>query len=132
MFRTSTIWLPFVQLEGTTAFDRWLSKKYEVLLQPWANDTPDAMEYTELGFAGQDAFFTGYKNPDAKRLAAAGEATLDPAQRQKVYSQVQQIVARDVPQIYALALPILWASSSKVQGFSPNAQGAYGFASVSK
>jgi peptide/nickel transport system substrate-binding protein len=121
-----------VQLEGTTAFDRWLSKKYEVFLQPWANDTPDAMEFAELAFAGQDAFFTGYKNPDAKRLAAAGEATLNPGARQKVYSQIQQIMARDVPQIYALALPIIWASSSKVSGFSPNAQGAYGFASVSK
>jgi peptide/nickel transport system substrate-binding protein len=121
-----------VQLEGTTAFDRWLSKKYEVYLQPWANDTPDAMEYAQLGFAGQDGFFTGYTNPDAKRMAAAGESTRDPVKRQKAYTEIQKVVARDVPQIYAVALPIIWASTSKVHGFAPNAQGAYGFASVWK
>jgi peptide/nickel transport system substrate-binding protein len=121
-----------VQLEATTAFDRWLQKKYEVFLQPWANDTPDAMEYAELGIAGQDGFFTGYRNPHAKAITAAGEAALVPAARQKAYTEIQRIAARDVPQIYAVSLPILWASSPKVQGFSPNAQGAYGFDRVWK
>ena len=121
-----------VQLEATTAFDRWLQKKYEVLLQPWANDTPDAMEYAELGIAGQDGFFTGYRNAVAKRITAAGEATLSPAARANAYAQIQQIAARDVPQIYAVSLPIIWASGPKVHGFSPNAQGAYRFNLVSK
>jgi peptide/nickel transport system substrate-binding protein len=121
-----------VQLEATTAFDRWLQKKYDVLLQPWANDTPDAMEYAELGIAGQDGFFTGYRNPTAKKITAAAEAALAPPARARAYAQIQQIAARDVPQIYAVSLPILWASSAKVHGFSPNAQGAYGFNRVSK
>ena len=121
-----------VQLEATTAFDRWLQKKYEVYLQPWANDTPDAMEYAELGIAGQDGFFTGYTNPRAKKITAAGEAALVPAARQKAYTEIQRIAAQDVPQIYAVSLPIIWASASKVHGFSPNAQGAYGFNRVWK
>jgi peptide/nickel transport system substrate-binding protein len=116
-----------VQIEATTAFNNWLQKKYQALIQPWANDTPDAMEFAELGIAGQDGFFTGYKNPVANKVAAAGEASLSPAGRQKAYTQIQQIAARDQPQIYAVSLPIIWASSSKVHGFAPNAQGAYLF-----
>jgi peptide/nickel transport system substrate-binding protein len=121
-----------VQLEATTAFDRWLQKKYEVLLQPWANDTPDAMEFAELGIAGQDGFFTGYRNPLANKITAAAEATLAPAARQSAYAEIQRIAAQDVPQIYAVSLPLIWASSAKVHGFAPNAQGAYGFNRVWK
>jgi peptide/nickel transport system substrate-binding protein len=120
------------QIEATTAFDRWLRKKYDVLLQPWANDTPDAMEYAELGIAGQDGFFTGYRNPRAKQITAAGESALTPAARAKAYAQIQQIAAQDVPQIYAVSLPIIWASGPNVHGFSPNAQGAYRFNLASK
>jgi peptide/nickel transport system substrate-binding protein len=121
-----------VQIEATTAFDRWLRKKYDVFLQPWANDTPDAMEYAELGIAGQDGFFTGYRNPRAKQITAAAEAALSPSARARAYAQIQQIAAQDVPQIYAVSLPIIWASGPKVHGFSPNAQGAYRFNLVSK
>jgi peptide/nickel transport system substrate-binding protein len=120
------------QIEATTAFNNWLQKKYQVLLQPWANDTPDAMEFAELGIAGQDGFFTGYKNPQAVKIAAAGEASLTAPGRQNAYTQIQAIAARDVPQIYAVSLPIIWASTSKVHGFNPNPQGAYGFRNVTK
>jgi peptide/nickel transport system substrate-binding protein len=120
------------QLEGQTAFSRWLDQKYEVYTQPWANDTPDAMEYARLGFSGQKAFFTGYTHPDAVKLAEAGEATLNPAKRRAVYSKIQKIVAQDMPQIYVVDLPILWASSGKVKGFAPNAQGDYLLQNVSK
>lgn len=120
------------QLEAQTAFSDWLGQKYQVYTQPWANDTPDAMEFARLGFAGQKAFFTGYTRPGAVALAAAGEATLNPAKRQAVYSRIQQIVAQDQPQIYVVDLPIIWASSSKVEGFYPNAQGDYLLGRVSK
>jgi peptide/nickel transport system substrate-binding protein len=120
------------EIEAQTAFSDWLGQKYQVYTQPWANDTPDAMEYARLGFAGQKAFFTGYTRPGAVALAAAGEATLNPAKRQAVYSRIQQIIAQDQPQVYAVHLPLLWASSSKVKNFSPNAQGDYLLQRVSK
>lgn len=120
------ITMNIAQIEATTAFDHWLQKKYQVLLQPWANDTPDAMEFAELGIAGQDGFFTGYKNPQAVKIAAAGEQSLSASGRQKAYTQIQAIAAWDVPQIYAVSLPLIWASGPKVHGFAPNPQGAYG------
>jgi peptide/nickel transport system substrate-binding protein len=120
------------QIEAQTAFSAWLGQKYEVYTQPWANDTPDAMEFARLAFAGQKAFFTSYTRPGAVALAASGESTLVPAKRQAVYSRIQSIMSQDQPQIYVVDLPILWASSSNVKGFSPNAQGDYLLQTVSK
>ena len=38
----------------------------------------------------------GYSNPQADELWAKAGATMDPAERQKMYSQVQQILTTDV------------------------------------
>jgi peptide/nickel transport system substrate-binding protein len=120
-------------IEATTGFARWFSEKYQAYFQPWTNDTPDASEFTGLVFAGQDGFKTGYHSPIAAKLAAEGVSAFNPAQRQRVYSQVQRILARDVPSIYALDLPLVWATSAKVHGYFPNgAIGDYLFNNVWK
>lgn len=113
------------QLEGTTAENRWSAEQYQADVQPWANDTPDAFEFAALALAGQKGFFTNFTSPQAVQLAATGAGTLDHAGRQQAYTSLQALAAAQQPQIYVVDLPILWASSKKVSGFSPNQQGNY-------
>ena len=113
------------QLEATTAANNWVAGKYQAYVQPWANDTPDAFEYSVLGLAGQSAFFTFWQSTAAAKLATTGASTLSQAGRQQAYSALQALAAAQEPQIYVVDLPILWASSKKVSGFSPNQQGNY-------
>lgn len=120
------------EIEATTAENRWAAGQYQVYIQPWANDTPDAFEYSVLGLAGQDAFFTWWVNPQAGTLAQQGATTLDQSGRQQAYTSLQALAAAEQPQLYVVDLPILWASSKKISGFSPNQQGNYLLESASR
>jgi peptide/nickel transport system substrate-binding protein len=44
-----------------------------------------------------------YQNPDVDRLVERGRATLDTSERQRIYAQVQQLLAEDLPYI-----PLWW------------------------
>jgi peptide/nickel transport system substrate-binding protein len=113
------------QIEATTAETDWAAGKYQADVQPWANDTPDAFEYSVLGLAGQKAFFTNWVSPAAVKLSGTGAGILSDSGRQKAYTALQALAAAQQPQIYVVDLPILWASSKKASGFSPNQQGNY-------
>lgn len=49
---------------------------------------------------GTAANVDGYVNPKIDELFSKGEQTLDPAERQKVYSEAQKIISDDVPVIW--------------------------------
>jgi peptide/nickel transport system substrate-binding protein len=113
------------QIEATTAQNRWAAGQYQAYIQPWANDTPDAFEYSVLGLAGQQAFYTYWVSPEAAKLTVQGATALSQSARQQAYTGLQSLAAAQQPQPYVVDLPILWASSTKVTGFSPNQQGNY-------
>ncbi|WP_042879366.1 ABC transporter substrate-binding protein [Cupriavidus necator] len=57
----------------------------------------------------------GYSNPQADELWAKGSAALDPAERQKYYSEVQQVLVRDVAigNLFELEFPTLYRKNVK-------------------
>jgi peptide/nickel transport system substrate-binding protein len=75
---------------------------YEMGLAAWISDIPDPDE--QLSFmldpaAGGNAYYTGYDNPTMNDLIASGRSTLDPDARAKIYAQVQDLAAQDVPHV---------------------------------
>ena len=128
------ITLNIKQVEATTGQDLYNTEKYQIWISAWTNDTPDPDELTgaALDYHNQNALHTGYHNDEAISLVNQGRATMDPAKRQTIYSQLQAIINQDCPQIYTVELPRLYASSAKLFGFAPNAQGKYSFEDVWK
>ena len=57
----------------------------------------------------------GYSNPQADELWAKAGATMDPAERQKMYSQVQQILTTDVAagNLFEIEFPTLYRKNVK-------------------
>jgi peptide/nickel transport system substrate-binding protein len=62
-----------------------------------------------------------YVNPVVDDLVTRGIRTTDPAARRRVYGQLQQILARDVPVIFLYWPKALYAYGSRLHGFAPNA-----------
>ncbi|MFN8622660.1 MAG: ABC transporter substrate-binding protein, partial [Chloroflexota bacterium] len=126
--------LKITQVEATTAQDLYNTEQYSVRISAWTNDTPDPDEMMGAGldYNVQNALHTGYHSDATRDLVLAGRKELDPAKRQAIYSQIQEKVNEDCPFIYTVEVPRLYATTGKVQGFAPNAQGKYGFEDVWK
>ena len=120
------------QIEATTAQELYNTEKYTMRISAWTNDTPDPDELmgVALDYQPQNGLHSGYRNDEARALVLAGRAELDPAKRQEVYSELQEIVNRDCPFIYTVEEDRIFATSAKVGGFAPNSQGKYSFEDV--
>ena len=62
-----------------------------------------------------------YVNPDIDRLTVQGQVEADPVKRKQIYSQIQEILAREVPAIFLCWPRSLVAYNARLKGFRPNA-----------
>jgi peptide/nickel transport system substrate-binding protein len=118
--------LKIVPLEQTTGYQKWTSQTYEASTNPsYVNDTPDAFEFSLFMTTAQNAFYTGWHSPQAIALAKAAQSTSNAATRQKDYDAIQKLVSQQAPVIPVVDLPVIYASSPKLSGFSPSPNGRY-------
>lgn len=74
---------------------------------------------TEDGLHGQNNG-QGYSNPQLDEVMAKLEATLDPAERKKYSSEMQRIIAEDLPTISLTTNVALIAKVKSLKNFVPN------------
>ena len=68
----------------------------------------------------------GYLNPQGLALMDQLRAELDPAKRQALSRQIQEIARTDVPFIYLVIMPITTvAKKGKLKGFAPHPNNEY-------
>jgi peptide/nickel transport system substrate-binding protein len=120
------------QVEATTIQDLFNTERFTVDINSWTNDTPDPDEYmgVALDYQPQNGHHSSYRSEEARNLVLAARKEMDPAKRQKLYSQLQRIVNRDCPFLYTVNQDRIFASSPAVQSFVPNSQGKYNFENV--
>ncbi len=70
---------------------------YDLFILGWFPDYPDADDYLSPFLVDGGFFQNGYKNPQANKLVAAEQGTSDQAKREKIFGQLQDIAAKDVP-----------------------------------
>jgi peptide/nickel transport system substrate-binding protein len=58
-----------------------------------------------------------YKSPELDALMDKGAATLDQAERRKIYAEAQRTAVEECPLVFMISQELLGASSKKVQGF---------------
>ncbi len=120
------------QLEETTAQELYNTERFTVRISAWNNDTPDPDELmgVALDYQPQNGLHSSYRSDEARNLVLEARRTLDLEKRQELYSNLQRIVNRDCPFLYAVEEDRLYGSTSAVQGFAPNSQGKYSFENV--
>lgn len=81
--------------------------------------------------AREDAFFTGYRNPELDTLIEQGRSTADPAERERIYAEAIEIVMADAPWAPIINPEEIYGVSTAVQGWSPSPIGRINVADVS-
>jgi peptide/nickel transport system substrate-binding protein len=111
-------------VDRPTRLKRASEGDYGALIRPstaQSSDITDDSEYAAIYFDTATDWKgnnSRYKNDQANQLQKEAGTTVDPAKRQQLYSQLQQVTMDDpccVPMVYAQQLTVV---SDKVQGFS--------------
>ncbi len=80
-------------------------------------DPDELVSFAMAGNGGTEAIWTLYNNKTVNTLAAGGAASLDRAQRQKIYAQLSRIHHDDAPLVFLYHKPSVTMLSPAVQGF---------------
>jgi peptide/nickel transport system substrate-binding protein len=120
--------------DPSAVHDMQTKMDYEISHSYWTmdiNDPDELVQFAVLPSSGGRSFYTGYDSSQAQDLATQAQKTFDPAQRQKIYTQLQALVAEDafLPPLFYQPMP--YAMRSNVQGFSVRPTGLYDMAVVS-
>jgi peptide/nickel transport system substrate-binding protein len=112
------------------AFESTFQKyDYDMFIDYAINDISDIDEMAsfEVDYksGGSKSYWSSYDNPAAIKLVHAAESEFDTAKRQRLYSQLQAIVAQDAPFVPLDYPPYIYATSNSVKGFAVNPGGAY-------
>jgi len=109
--------------------------KFHADIDQWTNDIPDPDEIVSFAMdfsSGGYAFYTWYNNPHLASLSHQAEQNADPAARQKLYYQIQEIWAANQPMLALFYSPFVNAVNAKVHGFSENPLGYFNLQGVTK
>jgi ABC-type transport system substrate-binding protein len=67
--------------------------------------------------------FSGYDNERVNELIRAGERTADPAERQRIYDEAQEIIYREAPAVFLVLPEEIEAASMRLQNWEPASDG---------
>jgi len=97
-------------------------------LDDWGDSAFDPVGHFEAkwhsyveGAAYGRANFSGYSNARVDELIVQGETTADPAERQKLYDEAQQLIYDEVPAVFLILPEEAEAASTRVQNWGPAA-----------
>lgn len=86
---------------------------------------PDPTAIEEVYRTGGAANYTGYSNPEVDALLDDASSLVDIEERKPLYSEVQRILAEDLPFLPGFWYPNLFAVRSDIEGVEPSVVGAY-------
>lgn len=93
-----------------------------VFVVGWGADYPDPHNFA-FPYLHSEGFYSkyiGYNNPEADRLIKKGIETADTTAREKIYHQLQDMWARDIPGVTVIQRLGAKGFSDYVDGFFPN------------
>jgi peptide/nickel transport system substrate-binding protein len=102
--------------EFATTYQYADSGQYQAYVKNWSGrPDPDGNLYTFYG-CKQSMNYPGYCNPKVDALLNEARATVDVAQRRKLYDQIADIVLADRSIVYLYHRDWLWAYNKKLTG----------------
>jgi peptide/nickel transport system substrate-binding protein len=110
-------------VDNATFNNKWTGGDYDLALFAPATLTSDIADDHELGSTFFEStgcchdFFSNWNSPQADQLISQARGTLDPAQRQMYYSQLQKLAMDDAVFVTLLHVPFLTTVRDNVQGF---------------
>src|SRR6201995_4121091 len=110
-------------IEFATAFKQVQAGEFQVFQINWSGRIdPDANVYVFMHTKAPQND-GGYSNPDADKLMEDARLVADPAERKAIYEKLTKILLDEEPIIYLYHRKLLFASTTKLQGFKPMPDG---------
>lgn len=104
--------------EGTQNIRLAGLRQYQVMLYRWQGGVdPDKNVYSFFHSKGTSNR-TAYNNPEMDKLLDAARATIDPAERLKLYRGVNNLLARDLPHLYLTYFNNYSVAAANVKGIT--------------
>jgi len=106
-------------IEFATSFKQAQAGEFQVFQINWSGRIdPDGNSYVFMhSKAPQND--GGYSNPEADKLMDDGRLASDPAQRKAIYEKLTKILLEEEPIIYLYHRQLLFAHTTKLEGFKP-------------
>jgi peptide/nickel transport system substrate-binding protein len=102
--------------EFSTSLDLADKGQFDAYVLAWSGRAdPDGNLQSHLG-CKQPLTYSGYCNAEVDQLINQQRATVDPAQRRKLFEQIAAQVAKDRPIVYIYHRHWLWAYNTKLSG----------------
>ncbi len=110
-------------IEFATAFKQVQAGEFQVFQINWSGRIdPDANVYVFMHTKAPQND-GGYSNPEADKMMEDARLVADPAQRKAIYEKLTRILLDEEPIVYLYHRKLLFASTSKLQGFKPMPDG---------
>ncbi len=116
----------FQAIDFNTLLDIMGGETFDAFILGWRNGYPDDPDQTQLFSTSGDIVGSGsnnvsYSNPELDALMEKARALpgCDPAERAKIYAQIQAITQKDLPYIPLYSIAGMYAARTSVNGFSP-------------
>ncbi len=121
------------QLDIAVFRERFFAYDYDFMLNSGQSDAPDPNGFVTFqadpeGFS--NSYWTHYTNDRVTELMHAGRTTPEGAERTKIYAEIQQILADEVPYVPLFFPANLKAATTDVQGFTVLPNGSVRFQDV--
>jgi peptide/nickel transport system substrate-binding protein len=117
-----------VQLDPTANKKALQAMEYDMAFSVWTMDIPDPDQWTTFALTpegGAHSAFTNYENPELIALNEKAQRSNDPAERENLYSQIQETAGEEAFLTYLYYSPYAFASTDKVKGFAVTPLGNY-------
>jgi len=99
--------------ERAVMWERYKNRQHQMFIYFW-DDAPEPDRYMYSLFHSKSRDYY-YKNETVDRLLEKGRTTLDPAERAKVYHQIDRFLYEDAPWVYLYVIPEVYAVSNAVE-----------------
>ena len=109
------------RVDGGLWWDRLMAGDYDVTASWWYNENEDpdlAVRWAHCGTCGSNSFYTNYNNERINELTEAALRESDPAAREAMYREIQQISVDELSQIPLWYAPYVNAYSDRITGMS--------------
>jgi peptide/nickel transport system substrate-binding protein len=119
MWKKVGIETELVPTEGAQAIKNAFAHDYQVMLFRWAGGTdPDKNVYQFFHSKGS-INLVKFNEPEMDKLLESGRATTDKAERLKIYRQISNKLARELPYLFLTYFENIALASPKVRGVAP-------------
>lgn len=116
----------FQAIDFNTLLDIMDGQTFDAFILGWRNGYPDDPDQTQLFSTTSDVVGSGsnnvsYSNPELDTLMEQARTLpgCDPAERAKIYAQIQAITQKDLPYVPLFVQNGMYGARTEVTGFSP-------------